>query len=148
MSGLSKANRKGDQLNGRRFLAVLIAVAVLALMVLPAMGCGTSGAEAAVKSFMDASKDKDCEKAVKYIDLDSEEMQQLGVTEEALVASCKQSMDQGEVVSYKINSVTEEGDTATAEVEATTKTDGEESTDTTTFQLVKKDGEWKIGPSL
>ncbi|HDZ59594.1 MAG TPA: DUF4878 domain-containing protein [Actinobacteria bacterium] len=57
-------------------------------------------------------------------------------------------MDLGEVVSYKIVNVTEDGDTATAEVEATTKTNGEESTDSTTFKLVKKDGEWKVGPSF
>ena len=128
-------------------MAVFTALLMVA-MVLPAAGCGSSGAEAAVQDFMNASKDKDCDKMVGYIDLDAPEFSGLGVTKEALVASCKDSMDVGEVVSYKIVSVTEDGDTATAEIEATTKTDGEENTDTTTFKLVKKDGEWKVGPSF
>ncbi|GBE57820.1 lumazine-binding domain protein [bacterium BMS3Abin01] len=135
-------------MNRRTVLMAVLAGLLLVAMALPAVGCGGSGAEAAVQDFMDASKNKDCDKMVSYIDLEAPEFSGLGVTKEALVASCNDSMDLGEVVSYKIVNVTEDGDTATAEVEATTKTNGEESTDSTTFKLVKKDGEWKVGPSF
>ncbi|MHB0915496.1 MAG: DUF4878 domain-containing protein [Thermoleophilia bacterium] len=135
----------------REILKVLVAVVVLSAIVFAAFGCGDSGPTAAVKAFFEASKDKDCEKAVDLLDLSAleEMMGAAGMNTEdvkkQMVDECNASSDEEEIVDYKIIEEKLEGDDkASVEVEVTTKMGDEESTDKTTFQMVKKDGDWKI----
>ena len=123
---------------------VLVAVSILAIMVLAAIGCGGSGPSAAVEGFINAAKDKDCEKMIDYIDLAAFETQGVTINKQELVDACKAESALGEVVSYKILEETVDGDKATVKVEVTTKEDGQENTESDTLQLNKRDGEWKI----
>lgn len=130
---------------------VLAAVMVLSAVLFVAFGCGGDSPEAAMEDFMQASKDKDCEKAVDLIDLSSVESMLEGTgmsmddMKNGLVEECKASSDETEIVDYKVGDAEMDGeDKATVEVEATTKSNGEETTDKETFSLIKIDGEWKI----
>jgi len=143
--------KRGVDVKSRSVIKVLAAVVVLLVAMFAAFGCGEDGPSAAVEAFMKASKDKDCETAVDLIDLSSlEEM--LGATgmsmddmKAGLVEECKASSEDDEIVDYKIGEETMDGeDKATVEVEATVKSGDEETTETETFHLIKKDGEWKI----
>lgn len=119
-------------------------------MILLALGCGsgaTTDAGKAAEDWMDATKDKDCEKAIGFMDLDVPELEEFGITKEAMIEQCEADMGDGddlEVVSYKVTEEEVDGDTAEVTVEATIKENGEESTDTQTFSMIKKDGDWKI----
>jgi len=123
---------------------VLVAVSVLAILVLSAFGCGSSGPKAAVDGFMGAAKDKNCEKMIDYIDLKGFETSGVTINKEELVEACKAESALGEVVSYKILEETADGDKATVKVEVTTKENGNEKTESDTLKLTKRDGEWKI----
>ncbi len=128
------------------YMIAISAMLLVLMMLLMAAGCGDSGPTAAAEDFMEAAKSKDCDKMVEYMDLSAPEFEELGVTKEALVESCKSDAEAGgEIKSYKITEETVDGDTATVKVEVTTEENGEESTDTTSFSMTKRDGEWKIG---
>jgi hypothetical protein len=121
-----------------KFKAV-IAVTVLLFASLVAFGCGDSGPKGSVESFINAFKDKNCEKAVDYIDLEG-----AGTNKEDMVKSCQASVGAGEIVSYKILEENINGDKATVKVETTTKIGDKEETTTDTIDVVKKNGEWKV----
>lgn len=123
---------------------VLVAVSILAIMVLAAFGCGSSGPSAAVEGFIGAAKDKDCEKMIDYIDLTAFETSGVTINKQELVDACKAESALGEIVSYKILEETVDGDKATVKVEVTTKENDKEQTESDTLQLNKRDGEWKI----
>lgn len=124
------------------FKAFTMAV-VLSLVVLVAIGCGSSGPKAAVENFMNAAKDKNCEKMVDLMDLSA--MQAAGVAgKEELIQSCKDESGFGEVKSYKILEETTEGDKGTVKVEITTNQNGTEKTESDTLTVNNINGEWKI----
>ena len=130
-------------------LKLLAAVVVISVALLAAYGCGDEGPSATAEDFMQAMKDKDCEKAVDLIDLSALEGM-LGASgmsmddmKQGLIDDCSASTD--EFVDYKIGEEKMDGeDKATVEVEATVKSGEEESTQTQTLHLIKKDNEWKI----
>jgi hypothetical protein len=142
-------NQKGEIVNVRMMVKVVAALIVVLAMSVLAIGCGEDSPSAAVEDFIEATKDGDCEKAVDMIDLDMSGMEKAGINtddmKKEIVASCEADVENSEIVSYEVRNEEIEGDTATVEVEMTTKVDGEESTDTDTLTLNKKDGEWKIG---
>ncbi|MDO8736262.1 MAG: DUF4878 domain-containing protein [Thermoleophilia bacterium] len=123
---------------------VLVAVSVLAIMVLSAFGCGSSGPTAAVESFMKAAQDKDCETMIDYIDLSSLETSGVTINKEELVQACKSESALGDVVSYKVLEEKINGDTAEVKVEVTSKEDGAEKTESDTLKLNQRDGKWLI----
>ncbi len=128
---------------------MIAAALLLAVLALAAFGCGGSGPQAAVEDFMNAAKAKDCEKMVDLLDLDAPEFQGLGMNKEALVEACKQDAEAGgEVVSFKVLEESVDGDTATVKVEVTTKVEGQESTETSTIKLTKRDDGWKLGAGV
>lgn len=98
---------------------------------------------ATVILFMEAARDKDCEAMVATFAF--ELFYESGISKEALVDECKRDAGiGGEVIDYKILQESIDGDKAEVEVEATTDTDGAQSTasDTLTLNLIR--GEWKI----
>jgi hypothetical protein len=115
-----------------------------ALVALVLIGCGSSGPKAAVENFMEAAKNKDCEKMVNLMDLSAFEAAGVSQGKEELIQSCKDESGLGDVVSYKITEEKTEGDKGTVTVEVTTKEDGTENTETSTLTVNKIDGEWKI----
>jgi hypothetical protein len=117
---------------------------VLALVALVLAGCGSSGPKAAVENFMEAAKDKDCEKMVDLMDLSAFEAAGLSQGKEEIIQSCKDESGIGDLVSYKITDEKTEGDIATVTVEVTTKEDGTENTETDTLTVNKINGEWKV----
>lgn len=123
---------------------ILVAVSVLAILVLSAFGCGSSGPTAAVEDFMGAAKDKNCDKMIDLIDLKGFETSGVTIDKQELVDACKAESALGEIVSYKILEETIDGDKATVKVEVTTKENGNEQTDSDTLQLTNRDGQWLI----
>jgi len=116
---------------------------VAALLVLAAIGCGSSGPKSAVESFLNAAKDKDCEKMINLMDLSA--MESSGVlNKDQLIESCKQESGLGNVSSYKILEETTDGDKGTVKVEVTTNENGTEKTESDTLTVNKINGEWKI----
>ena len=128
----------------RTWLMVFAATLVLALLVLPLIGCGTSGAKQTVDGFMAAAKDKDCEKMVGYMDLSPAAAQGVSINKDELVQACKDENGLGEVVSYKVLEEKVDGDNAEIKVEVVTKENGEEKTTTDTLKVINKDGSWLI----
>jgi hypothetical protein len=123
---------------------ILVAVSVLAILVLSAFGCGSSGPTAAVEDFMGAAKDKNCDKMIDLIDLKGFETSGVTIDKQELVDACKAESDLGDIVSYKILEETIDGDKATVKIEVTTKENGNEQTDSDTLQLTNRDGQWLI----
>ena len=128
------------------YVITISALMLIFSMMLLVVGCGSSGPTAAAEDFMDAAKSKDCDKMVESMDLSSPQFEELGVTKDALVESCKADAEAGgEIKSYKVTEESVDGDTAKVTVEVTAEEDGEETTETTTFSMTKVDGEWKVG---
>jgi len=123
---------------------VLVAVSVLAIIVLSAIGCGSSGPKAAVESFMSAAKDKDCKTMIEYIDLGSLQTAGAQINKDELIQACEAESGLGDVVSYKILDETVNGDTAEVKVEVTTSENGNEKTESDTLKLNQRDGKWLI----
>lgn len=122
----------------------MVAVSILAMLVLAAFGCGSSGPSAAVEDFMGAAKSKDCDKMVDFLDMKAFESSGITINRDELVESCKAESGIGDVVSYKILEEKVDGDSAEIKVEVTTKEGEEETTESDTLKLIKRDGEWKI----
>jgi hypothetical protein len=141
-------NQKGEKVNARMMVKVVVALIVVLAVSLVAIGCGEDSPSAAVEDFIEATKDGNCDKAVDMLDLDVPGMEEAGLSTDDLkkeiVASCEADVENSEIVSYEVRNEEIDGDTATVEVEMTTKVDDEESTETDTLTLNKRDGEWKI----
>jgi hypothetical protein len=125
-------------LEARRINAA-IAVALLTVVALVAFGCGDSGPASTVEGFIETLKGKDCEKAVNFIDLEG-----VGASGKEVVKNCKETIDESEIVSYKVLDEKIDGDKAEVKVETVTKSNDGKDTSTFTINVVNKNGEWKI----
>lgn len=130
-------------MGARGITKVTVLAAVLAALLMAVFGCGGSSAGAAMEDFLKAAQNKDCEKMVDMMDL-SAITQMQSVSRDQLVESCKSESASGEILSYKILEEKVEGDKAEVKVEVTTKSEGQEDTESDSFTLNKKDGAWKI----
>ncbi len=148
-----------------RRAAAVAGGALATALVLAACGGGADTPEAAVENFYDngaedflgafAEGDFDkvaevgadyfCEEDVTDIQSTADEMKSM--SDEEIDAMMGSMPDFSEVdFEYDILETTEDGDTATVEVEVTGPdfATGEESTETSTMNLVKEEDEWKI----
>lgn len=131
-------------MKGQTVMRVLL-VAVLAALLMAVAGCGSSGPTAAVEDFMKATQDKNCQKMIDAMDFKAAEEAGIPNLKDELVKACEEEKDSGgELVSYKILEETINGDSATVKVEATTKNNDQEKTESTTLNLVQRDGKWLI----
>lgn len=128
----------------RSLFKVLSAVAVLTVVMLAAFGCGDTGPKGAVEDFMTAAKDKNCEKMIDMIDLKAAEDAGATINKDDLAKSCNAESGLGDVVSYNITEENVDGDKAEVKVEVTTKANEQETTESDTLKVNKRDGVWKI----
>lgn len=122
----------------------LILTALALLLPLTAAGCGDDGMTAALDGFLSAAKEKDCGRMVDYIDLTSQNSQSGDVGKADLIKACQDSGGLGNVVSYRITGEKVDGDTAIIGVELKVEEGGQEKTNSGSFNLVRKDGIWKL----
>lgn len=128
----------------RRFYSTVIVAALIFVWSLAAAGCGDSGTRATLDGFLTAAKNKDCEKMVDYIDLGSQEAQSGNIGRSDLIKACKDEGGLGNVVSYRVTGEKIEGDTVVMGVEITVNEGGQENTNSGSFNLVRKEGTWKL----
>lgn len=128
----------------RSLFKVLSAIAVLTVVMLAAFGCGDTGPKGAVEDFMAAAKDKNCEKMIDMIDLKAAEDAGATINKDDLAKSCNAESGLGDVVSYNITEENVDGDKAEVKVEVTTKANEQETTESDTLKVNKRDGVWKI----
>ncbi|MHB1054318.1 MAG: Rv0361 family membrane protein [Thermoleophilia bacterium] len=139
-----KYKKKGADVRKQgTILKVISAGMVLAVLMLAAVGCGSSPSTAAVENFMKAAQDKDCGKMIDLMDLSAAQAQG-AINKDELIKSCEDSKGLGDVVSYKILEEKVDGDSATIKVEVTTKEGDKEKTESDTLTVKKVDGDWKI----
>ncbi len=125
---------------------MIIAAAALLVSAVLAFGCGGNNPSAVVDKFMQAQKDKDCEKQAELIDVQAPELGG-AVTRESLVKNCQETADEVEVIDYKVLEEEIDGDTARVKAEVTLKIGEDEQTQTGTITLHKRGDSWKIGPT-
>jgi hypothetical protein len=116
-------------------------IACLALLVVAAPGCGGNGggAKDTAQAYVDARNDKD---AAKICDVLSDQLKQALQT-----AGCEKFWTEamsGSESTFKLGDVKENGDQATAVVDATVTDAGKTETKSLQIQLGKQDGDWKI----
>lgn len=154
-----------SKLTSARRVAAAAGGAFATALVLAACGGSADSPEGAVENFYDngaedfltalsegdfdelaeVSEDYFCAETVADIQSTADQMKTM--SDEELDAMVGAMPDIGEVdFEYEILETTEDGDTATVEAEVTGPDfeTGEESTETTTMELVKEDDEWKI----
>ncbi len=127
-----------------RWVTVMIASAVIAMMIMTTFGCGgntQSGKTPSqiVERYYQLLKEKDCEGLADYINDNKPELVERRVNE------CKQSTNI-ELVRYSIKKeeIDETSRVAYVQVEVTINKDGVEKNNYKTQQLVKRDGDWKL----
>lgn len=128
----------------RRFYPAVIVATLILIWSMLVAGCGDSGTRATLDGFLTDAKDKDCEKMVDYIDLGSQDTQNGEIGKTDLIKACKDEGGLGNVVSYRVTGEKVEGDTAVVGIELTVNEGGQEKTNSGSFNLVRKDGVWKL----
>jgi len=137
-AGLLLQTRFSNRVSG------LILIALMICLPLAAASCGDSGVAVTIEGFLAAAKEKNCEKMVDYIDLSSQNTQNGDVGKADLIKACNDSGGLGNVVGYRITGEKVDGDTAVIGIELTINDGGQEKTNSGSFNLVRKDGIWKL----
>jgi hypothetical protein len=133
-----------------------ICVGLVLVVLAVSMGCSCGGggsAESVAKGFLDATKSKNVDAMVKYVDLKGiyESLPEAAKKDMPFEEFKKQTVeamkkgaeaDKDKKFDYKNLKVTEEGDTATVTVETT---DDGETWKTDTVKLTKIGGKWMLG---
>jgi ketosteroid isomerase-like protein len=118
---------------------LIVIACVAALAAASGCGGGNSSAQDTAQAYVDARNDKD---AAKICDLLSDQLKQALQT-----AGCEKFWTEataGANSTFKLGAVQENGDQATAVVEATTTDGGQTQTKSLKVLLAKQDGDWKI----
>lgn len=125
----------------RRLRSALLFVLVAAWLT-AAAGCGDSAVRQTIEGFLGAAREHDCEKMVDYVDLDTQGSGNISRAD--LVKACKDEGGLGNVTGWSFTGERVEGDTATVGVELTVTDGGQQQANRGSFNLIRKEGVWKL----